>query len=64
MDFRVTWVFQNSGKCDWPSNFKFIRIQGDDEIEVKPWEIKGGKPIQPGQNIEITLQMKAPEQPG
>lgn len=62
-EFALTWVFKNIGQCDWPQAVRFLRVQGDDEIVSAAWTSKGPA-VAPGEQLEVTLALKAPKEPG
>jgi hypothetical protein len=62
-EFALTWTFKNIGQCNWPAAVRFLRVQGDDEIVAAPWTSKGPA-VAPGEQLEVTLALKAPKVPG
>ena len=59
--FRKTWTFRNGGDAAWPEDTLFIQTNGDD-FSAAPLNIRG--PIQPNQEVDVTIDMVAPKQPG
>ncbi len=60
--FRKTWVFKNTGTCDWNSDFKLFFISGDlmgsDTTRLNRGTVK------PGASIDYYLTFTAPNSPG
>jgi hypothetical protein len=57
-DFTATWVLQNTGSCEWNSDFK-ITFVGGNVLGSDSTKLRKGR-INPGANVEISLQMTAP----
>jgi hypothetical protein len=59
--FRKTWRFQNVGACTWTPDYRLVMVSGD---------FQGGTSValqeyvRPGQTIDITFALIAPNQPG
>ena len=56
-------IHNGIGQCNWPAAVRFLRVQGDDEIVAAPWTSKGPA-VAPGEQLEVTLALKAPKVPG
>jgi hypothetical protein len=59
--FQKTWRFQNVGGCTWTPDYRLVMVSGD---------FQGGTSIaleeyvRPGQTIDLTFALVAPNQPG
>jgi hypothetical protein len=60
--FDKTWRLRNSGSCDWTADYSVVFVDGDDLGFPDSEEI--GTTVEPGEEIDITLEMEAPEDPG
>ena len=60
--FYKTWRVRNEGSCDWTGDYSLIWFSG------APFGINNiqrfGKEINPGNTIDITIEMIAPQSPG
>lgn len=60
--FRKTWVFKNTGTCDWTNDFKLFFLGGDlmgsDTTRLNRGTVK------PGASIDYYLTFTAPNAPG
>ncbi|MCP4139192.1 MAG: hypothetical protein GY755_02685, partial [Chloroflexi bacterium] len=61
-EFSKTWQLQNTGTCTWTSKYQIIFISGENigEKEIFPLP----SVVQPGETVDITVPMIAPESPG
>lgn len=60
--FTMTWTIQNVGKTTWTAGYRLRFYSGDNFGAAK--EIALGKDVKPGENVDITTQMKAPATTG
>lgn len=60
-NFTKTWTFRNGGDVEWPEDTMFIQTNGDD-FQALPQQIVGT--IKPNQEVDVTVNMKAPNAPG
>lgn len=60
--FVKTWRIKNSGICTWGSGYKMVYAGYTDNMSGIPQPINGV--IGPGQEIEISVQFKAPTKAG
>jgi hypothetical protein len=60
--FIKTWQFKNSGSCTWTPDYAIVFIWGDQMNGQTPKPI--GETITPGQTIEVSTELEAPNQPG
>lgn len=60
--FVKTWRIKNSGICTWGSGYKMVYAGYSDMMSGIPQPINGV--IGPGQEIEISVQFKAPAKAG
>ena len=60
--FRKTWTVRNEGECAWNTGYTFEHTQGarlDGEAVINlPEE------VEPGEEITLSLDMRAPDEPG
>lgn len=56
-----SWTFRNNGEDVWPEDAMFIQTNGDD-LGGAAQTIKA--PVNPGQEIEVTMELIAPKLPG
>lgn len=63
--FVMSWVIKNTGTCVWDSNYKLIYDSGErlTELDSQP-VMPGGYRVDPGIELTISAQMKAPTKPG
>jgi hypothetical protein len=59
--FIKTWLIQNNGTCTWDTNYKFAFASGDIMSGVSTAMTQS---VAPGQQIEISVNLTAPTQPG
>ncbi len=61
-DFVKTWRVKNTGSCTWDSGYKLVYAEYADKMSGQ------GQPltqvVQPGQEVEVSVQFKAPAQTG
>jgi hypothetical protein len=60
--FTMTWRIQNEGTSTWTTNYVLRHYSG--ELFGAPKEIKIDKEVKPGETLDITIDMKAPNAPG
>jgi Ig-like domain-containing protein len=58
-DFLKTWRVKNSGSCPWGSGYKLVYAGYADKMNGQFQPLNGV--IQPGQEVEISVQFKAPD---
>ena len=58
-DFLKTWRVKNSGSCPWGSGYKLVYAGYADKMAGEFQPLSGV--IQPGQEVEISVQFKAPD---
>ena len=61
-DFVKTWKIKNIGSCTWGPNYTMVYSYGDDKMSGQPQPF--GAAIEPGQEVEVSVQFTAPELPG
>src|SRR5262249_11393826 len=59
--FQKTWQVQNTGSCIWISSYGILNISGGAFGAPSPSPIPY---TQPGQTVNISVNMVAPQQPG
>lgn len=62
-DFTKTWRVKNSGSQPWPAN-TVLAFSGEGQQLAEAKEVAVGKVVEPGQEIEISVPMKAPAEDG
>ncbi len=63
--FVKTWKIKNSGTCTWGAGYKIIFSYGSppgEKMSGQPQPLAG--PVQPGQEVEISVNFTAPTQVG
>lgn len=61
-DFVKTWKIKNSGICTWGAGYKVVYAGYRDQMSGQPQPLNGV--IGPGQEVEISVQFKAPTTEG
>jgi hypothetical protein len=62
--FTKIWRIKNSGEVPWWPRSKLAFVGGD-QLSAEPWApLPSGAPIQPGQEVDVAVEMVAPEDPG
>lgn len=61
-EFTKSWLLRNNGTCPWSSQYSVLFVGGDlmsaEESQPLP------QPVSPGQNVEISIDMVAPDEFG
>jgi len=60
--FVKTWRIENIGNCTWTADYSIFFYQGDkmDAVDSIPFS----KNVAPGESVDISISMVAPESPG
>jgi Ig-like domain-containing protein len=58
-DFIKTWKVKNTGSCPWGAGYKLVYAGYQDDMSGQFQPLSGV--IQPGQEVEISVQLKAPD---
>lgn len=61
-EFVKTWRIKNTGSCTWGAGYTMVYSYGDDKMSGQPQPF--GAAIEPGQEVEVSVQFKAPDLPG
>jgi hypothetical protein len=61
-DFIKTWRVKNTGSCPWGAGYVLAYAGYDDDMDGQFIAMK--EVIQPGQEVEVSVQFKAPSQAG
>lgn len=61
-DFVKTWRVKNTGSCTWDSGYKLVYAEYADKMSGQ-WQPLT-QVVQPGQEVEVSVQFKAPAQTG
>ena len=61
-EFIKTWKIRNVGTCAWGAGYKLVYGGYTDKMSGVPLAIS--TVVQPGQEIEVSVQFKAPTKPG
>lgn len=62
-NFTKTWELQNIGTCTWNSAYQLVFFSGDD-LQAPVTQTLTTEPVAPGQNLQISVDLVAPEEPG
>ena len=62
-DFTKTWRVKNSGSQPWPAD-TVLAFSGEGQQLAEAKEVAIGKVVEPGQEIELSVPMKAPAEDG
>ncbi len=57
-DFVKTWKIKNIGSCTWDANYKLVFSYGNKELKGDPQPLSAA--IGPNQEVEVSVQFKAP----
>lgn len=60
--FVKTWRLMNIGSCAWTKDYQLVFVSGDRMEGASPSVI--GQTVNPGQQIDISVSLRAPNQPG
>ncbi len=60
--FVKTWRLRNTGNTTWPADFQLVFVEGE-RMEA-PNSIPIGVPVAPGEDVEISVNMRAPARDG
>ena len=61
-DFLKTWRVKNTGSCPWGEGYELVYAEYENEMSGQPQPLT--EVVQPGQEVEITVQFTAPDQIG
>ncbi len=61
-EFIKTWKIRNVGTCAWGAGYKIAYAGYSDKMSGAPLSIT--TVVQPGQEVEVSVQFKAPTKPG
>lgn len=61
-EFVKTWKIKNIGSCTWGAGYTMVYSYGDDKMSGQPQAF--GAAIEPGQEVDISVNFKAPDLPG
>jgi hypothetical protein len=63
--FTKSWIVRNDGSCTWEDDFRVVLDGGElGAIAVTQPLVNPGFSVAPGADVEITLDLAAPESPG
>lgn len=62
--FTKTWRLRNDGTQPWSTNFSFLRVSRGEDALNAPLSVPLGQEVAPGWEVDITVTMKTPTQPG
>jgi len=61
-DFSKGWRVQNNGTCAWPADFELAYANGNRiEAAMGGSSVKIGRAVQPGEQLEIIVNLRAPQ---
>jgi len=61
-DFLKTWRVRNAGSCPWGAGYELVYADYADEMSGQPQPLT--EVVQPGQEVEISVQFTAPDEVG
>lgn len=61
-DFIKTWRVKNTGSCPWGEGYELVYAEYEAEMSGQPQPLT--EVVQPGQEVEISVQFTAPDQIG
>ena len=61
-DFVKTWRLKNTGSCTWTTNYTLV--YGGYTVKMDGIPIPLGQSVLPGEEVEVSVQFKAPPTPG
>jgi hypothetical protein len=61
--FIKTWRLRNTGDCTWNAGYTVVFDQGDAMGSPASFPLTGGE-VQPGEEVEISVNLQAPDKPG
>lgn len=56
--FAKTWIIRNTGVCEWTEEFRWVLVDGEDFGGVT--DVPLNQNIQPGEDLQVLLELKAP----
>lgn len=62
-NFEKKWKLKNAGSCTWTSNYKVLFVSGDAMGGTGSTILTNGV-VHPGNSVEISVNLKAPTDPG
>jgi hypothetical protein len=60
--FTKIWRLSNSGTCVWTGDYQLVFFSGDQLANTK--SIQLNRPVEPSEEIDLAVEMTAPEDPG
>jgi hypothetical protein len=61
-DFLKTWRVKNNGSCPWGAGYKLVYADYEDDLSGQFQPLT--QVVQPGQEVELSVQFKAPDEAG
>jgi hypothetical protein len=61
-DFRKTWRVKNTGSCPWGEGYELVYAEYENEMSGQPQPLT--EVVQPGQEVELSVDFIAPDQIG
>ena len=61
-DFLKTWRVKNTGSCPWGEGYELVYAEYEDDMSGQPQPLT--QVVQPGQEVEVSVQFTAPDQIG
>jgi len=62
--FTKTWCFRNESNEPWPVGSKILFVGKNSDQMGGPDELDVGRAVEPGQEVEVSVPLLAPSQPG
>jgi len=60
-NFTKTWRLVNAGSCAWPAGTQAVFVDGN---AMQGLPVPLGQVVEPGQTVDISVQLTAPSEPG
>ena len=61
-EFTKTWRLQNTGACTWNNQYALVWFSGE-QLDA-PQSVPLSGEVAPGQSVDLSVDMQAPEKPG
>ena len=61
-DFLKTWRVKNTGSCPWGAGYELVYAEYENDLDGQPQPLT--EVVQPGQEVEISVQFTAPSEIG
>jgi hypothetical protein len=62
--FTKTWCFRNESNEPWPAGSRIIFVGKNSDQMGGPNEVEVGRAVEPGQEVDVSVPLVAPSEPG